>query len=228
MIETFFRGDNTLGPVDYRIILLSLLLAFLCGHVISWVYMMTHSGLSYSRSFVSSLILMPVMVALVLMVLSNNLFTAFGLMAVLAIVRFRNVLRDTLDTAYILAVIVLGMACGAQRFATAAIGCGLTALIMLYLWYTTFGARHRYDLIVNLHWSRMLAELDELTELFARHTRKAFCASKRFNEGYEGTDLSYRLLLRNPDRVEDLLIELGSVSGVSRVTSLRAEEESEV
>ena len=74
--------------------LLGLLLAFLTGHVIAWVYILTHSGLSYSRSFVNSLIVMPVIVAMVMMVLSNNLVTAFGLMAVFAIVRFRNILRD--------------------------------------------------------------------------------------------------------------------------------------
>jgi len=43
-------------------------------------------------------------------VLVNNLVTAFGMMAVFAIVRFRNILRDTLDTTYILISLVIGMA----------------------------------------------------------------------------------------------------------------------
>jgi hypothetical protein len=53
-------------------------------------------------------------------------------------------------------------------------------------------------------------------------------ASQRSNVGYEGTDLSYRLLLRDAGRVDELLSELKSFPGVSRVTSLKAEEESEV
>ena len=53
--------------------------AFACGHVIAWVYMFTHSGLSYSRSFVNALIVMPTIVSLVMMVLQNNLITAFTL-----------------------------------------------------------------------------------------------------------------------------------------------------
>ena len=96
--------------------ILGLLLAFAGGHVIAWVYMWTHTGLSYSRSFVNSLILLPIVVALVMMVLANNLVTAFGLMAVFAIVRFRNILRDTLDTTYVLCVIVIGMAAGTLCF----------------------------------------------------------------------------------------------------------------
>jgi len=208
--------------------LLGLLLAFLGGHTVAWVYMFTHSGLSYSKSFVNSLVLMPTIVALVMMVLSNSLVTAFGLMAVFAIVRFRNILRDTLDTTYVLAVIVIGMACGTLKFATAVLGCLAVCAILIYLWYTAFGTRHRYDLIVNLHWSRPLSELEDLRHLLQRHSRKALCASQRSHEGYEGTDLSYRLLMRDPERLDDFLTELRAMQGVSRVTGLKAEEESEV
>jgi hypothetical protein len=224
----FFRSDYAAVPTNVPAMVLGLLLAFLGGHVIAWVYMFTHTGLSYSRSFVNSLVVIPMVVALVMMVLSNNLVTAFGLMAVFAIVRFRNILRDTLDTSYILSVIVVGMACGTLKFATAVVGCLLISLIMIYLWFTAFGTRHRYDIIVNLHWSRPLSELTDLRSLLHRHSRKALCASQRSHEGYEGTDLSYRLLMRDPERLEDLLMELRAMQGVSRVTGLKAEEESEV
>lgn len=208
--------------------LLGLLLAFIGGHIIAWVYMLTHTGLSYSRSFVNSLLVIPTVVALVMMVLSNSLVTAFGLMAVFAIVRFRNILRDTLDATYILAVIVLGMAAGTMKFSTAVIGTLFMCALMVYLWATGFGARHRYDMVVNLHWSRGLNELISLKEFFERHSLKTVCASQRSHEGYEGTDLSYRLLLRDPERMQDLLQELKDYPGVSRVTGLKAEEESEV
>src|SRR2546421_1438830 len=150
-MRLFFQGDYSLMPANWPAVLLALLLAFACGHVIAWVYMFTHSGLSYSRSFVNALIVMPTIVSLVMMVLQNNLITAFGMMAVFAIVRFRNILRDTLDTTYVLTVLVIGMACGSQKFTTAVIGCGLMSIGMLYMWTTSFGSRHRYDVIVNLH-----------------------------------------------------------------------------
>jgi len=227
-IQQFFQGDYSLMPTNWPAILLGLLLAFACGHIIAWVYMFTHSGLSYSRSFVNALIIMPTIVALVMMVLQNNLITAFGMMAVFALVLFRNILRDTLDTTYILTVLVIGMAAGTQKFTSAIIGCILVSLGMLYLWYTSFGSRHRYDIIVNLHWARSVKELLELRRVLDRHSWKAHLASQRSHEGYEGTDLSYRLLLRDAGRVEDLLTELRQVTGVSRVTSMMAEDESEL
>lgn len=223
-----FQGDQALTPSNIPMMLLGLLLAFVAGQLIAWVYMLTHAGLSYSRSFVCSLILLPVLVAMVMMVMANNLVTAFGLMAVFAIVRFRNILRDTLDTVYVLSTIVIGMAAGTQKFTTASIGCAVVLAIMLYLHFTAFGIRHRFDVIVNLHWSRPLAELTLLSRLLDRHSRNTHCASQRSHEGYEGTDLSYRLLLRDSNRVGDLLTELRGLEGVSRVTSLKAEEESEL
>ena len=228
MFTAFAHGDYGMAPTNFPAMALGLLLSFAMGHIMAWVYMLTHSGLSYSRSFVNALVVMPMIVAIVMNVLSNNLVTAFGMMAVFAIVRFRNILRDTLDTTYVLTVLVIGMACGSQKFTTAVIGCGLMALGMLYLWTTSFGSRHRYDLIVNLHWARPLAELPDLGRTLNRHSRRTLCASQRSHEGYEGTDLSYRLLMRDPQRMEEMLTELRGTTGVSRVTSMQAEDESEV
>jgi hypothetical protein len=172
-MSDFFSSDYALAPTNVPAVVLGLLLALLGGQTIAWVYMLTHSGLSYSRSFVSSLLVIPVVVCLVMMVLANNLVTAFGLMAVFAIVRFRNILRDTLDTSYILTVIVIGMACGTMKFATAILGCVLLSLILLYVWFSSFGTRHRFDVIVNLHWSRPMTDLIELRDLLHRHSLKA-------------------------------------------------------
>lgn len=228
MLDGLLQGDFGMAPTNFPALFLGLLLAFAGGHLLAWVYMATHSGLSYSRSFVTALVIMPLVVSLVMHVLSNSLVAAFGMMAVFTIVRFRNMLRDTMDTTYILLVLVLGMACGSQKFSTAVVGTGAVALALLYLWTTSFGTRQRYDLILNLHWARPVGELGEVARLLERHARRTHPASQRGSAGDTGVDVSYWLLLRDPARVEELLDELRSVNGVSRVTSLAAEDESEV
>lgn len=227
-MDWLFRADYAVTPISVPLLVLGLVLAFLGGQALAWVYMLTHSGLSYSRNFVASLVVIPVLTAAVMQVLANNLITAFGMMAVFAIVRFRNILRDTLDTSYILSCLVVGMACGTQRFPVAIVVVLLITAIMFYLWASAFGSRHRYDVIVNVHWGRPLAELGDVRQLLYRHSRRTHCASQRLNEAYGGTDLSYRLLLRDPNRLEDLVRELKALTGISRVTSLQSEDESEV
>src|SRR4030042_1814867 len=119
LIEEMPRGSGAFNP---QAVLLSLLLAFVLGQVIAWVYYITHSGLSYSRSYVQSLILIAVVVSMVMAVIGNNIITAFGLMGALAIIRFRNVLQDTRDIAFIFCALVVGMAAGSQRYLTAILG----------------------------------------------------------------------------------------------------------
>src|SRR6188768_3302468 len=178
-MNALLQGDYGIAPTSFQTVVLAMLLAFLMGQLIAWVYMFTHSGVSYSRSFVVSLILMPVIVALVMMVLSNSLVTAFGLMAVFAIVRFRNILRDTLDASYILMVIVLGMAAGTMKFSTAIVGTLFLCGMMVYLWMTGFGARHRYDMILNFHWAGPQPERAKLEDLLHHYSLKSTCASER-------------------------------------------------
>ena len=228
MSDWLSSGEFSTVPLELNTMLLSLLLAFLGGQLLAWVYMWTHSGLSYSRSFVNSLIIIPIIVALVMLVLSNNLVTAFGLMAIFAIVRFRNILRDTMDTAYILTVIVIGMAAGTQKYASAVIGTLLTSVVLTYLWYTSFGSRHRYDILLNLHWARPASDLGELLRVLHRYSLKTHCASQRSRDEAHGVDLSYRLLLRDPNRTDELMEELRSLNGTSRVINIKAEDESEL
>jgi len=228
MTDWFLNGDYGTVPTNYPALIISVLLAFVCGHVIAWTYMFTHTGLSYSRSYVNSLILMPVIVALVMMILANNLVLAFGLMGIFAMVRFRSTLRDPLDTTYVLSVIVVGLACGTLKFTSAIAGCLAMSGIMVYLRMTSFGTRYRYDVILNVQWMRPALELPELLRLLQRHCRAIQCASQRSNDGFDGMDLSYRLLLRDPARSHEMMEEVRTFTGVARVTSLQAEDESEL
>ena len=81
---------------------------------IGWLYQVTHRTMSYSQTFVSSLVVMPPLVALMMHLMAGNMVIAFGLLAVFAIVRFRNVLKDTRDTTFILWAIIEGVSVGAS------------------------------------------------------------------------------------------------------------------
>ena len=153
-LDTFLHGDFGASTVSPDLVLLALLMAFALGHVIGWVYMATHVGLSYSQMFVASLVVLPAIVALVMALMAGDIVIAFGLLAVFAVVRFRNVLKDTRDTTFILWAIVEGMAVGTLRFTTAVLGVAGVSLIFLYLRATLFGIRHRYDVVVSLQLER--------------------------------------------------------------------------
>jgi hypothetical protein len=59
---------------------------------------------------------------MVTQVIGDNVARAFSLVGALSIVRFRTVVRDTRDTAFVIFAVVVGMAVGARNLALAAIG----------------------------------------------------------------------------------------------------------
>jgi hypothetical protein len=207
--------------------LLVLLMAFVIGHVVSWVYMWTHSGMSYSQMFTASLLVMPVLVALVMVLMASNVLIALGLLAVFAMIRFRNVLKDTRDTTFILWAIAEGVACGTLRFGIAVTAAVTLSLIFAYIRLTSFGGRHRYDVILSLEWAGEGDSMSRLRPILRRHSLRANLASQHDLDA-EKVDLSYRLLLRDPSRSRELLQELERTAGVARVSLFHRSDEAEV
>lgn len=208
--------------------LLILLMAFCIGHVIAAVYMWTHTGLSYSQVFTASLLTLPVIMSLVMMLMAGNLIMALGLLAVFAIVRFRNVLKDTRDTTFILWAIVEGIACGTMRFGIALLGAAFVAALFIYMSMSGFGRRQRYDAVLMVQSAQGVpTAVATLRPLLRRHALRAHLASQR-ELPQSRADLSYHLLLRDPARGRDLLAEVQSADGVASASLHNRPDESEV
>ena len=115
-INNFFEREvlsNIYLPSE---IILNLTVSFILGLVVSIVYKKTHKGLSYSQSFVVTNIFIAVIVCMVIMIIGNNLARAFALVGALSIIRFRTVVKDTKDTAYIFWSLAVGLAAGTGSY----------------------------------------------------------------------------------------------------------------
>lgn len=208
--------------------LLSLLLAFVLGQVIAWTYSSTHSGLSYSRSFTQSLVLMTIVVSLVMFVIGNSIITAFGLLGALAMIRFRNVLKDTRDTVFVFISLVVGLAVGSQRFMTAIMGTALLLLVVYYLNTTSFGTLGRYDGYLTLRLSSAADARRDSAPLIQRFCRAVNQVSMRQSGEEEGAELVFQVGLRDRERSSEFLRELRSIEGVTHASLVLRSELSEV
>jgi hypothetical protein len=161
-----------------------------------------------------------------MMLLAGNLLIALGLLSVFAMIRFRNVLKDTRDTTFILWAVVEGVAAGTQRLSIGVVGVLVVAAIFLYVRLTSFGSRHRYDVVVSVQWSGN-GSTATLKDVFRRHTLRAQLASQHDIDAAR-VDLSYRLLLRDPSRSRELVADLEKTNGVDRVALFHRSDEAEV
>jgi hypothetical protein len=226
-LDVMRAGDASTSP-PIETILLSLLLAFVIGQIVGWIYMATHASPSYSSSFVASLVVMPVIVSLMMVLMAGSLMIAFGLLAVFAVVRFRNVLKDTRDTTYVLWTIVEGMAVGTFRYSTALVGAACIALVLLYLWMTQFGVRRRFDAALSLLAPRDSADTRErINQVLHRYSDRTMLTGERQTPDGRST-LNYRLLMRDPARHDELRAELAKAGDVQELSFYLQDDESEL
>lgn len=114
-----FLNGPSVDPVD---VLVRLLAALVMGAAVAWVYGHTRKSSEIARSFPTTLVLLSILIAMVTQVIGDNVARAFSLVGALSIVRFRTVVRDTQDTAYVIFAVVVGMAVGAKDPWVAVIG----------------------------------------------------------------------------------------------------------
>jgi uncharacterized membrane protein YhiD involved in acid resistance len=222
------NGPGGGGDFSAESTLLALLLAFVLGQVIAWTYAWTHSGLSYSRSFTQSLVLMTLVVSLVMFVIGNSIITAFGLIGALALIRFRNVLKDTRDTVFVFISLVVGMAVGSQRYLVAILG---TVALLLVVWYmnvTSFGTLGRYDGYLTVRVSRAGQGRQESAALLDRFCRVIKPISTRQSGEEESAEFVYQVGLRDRERSSEMLAALRDLDHVSHVSLVLRSELSEV
>ena len=128
---------NKISSFTYGEILLNLSLAFILGMIISYTYKITHKGLSYSQSFILTIVFVTIIVSMVI-IIENNLARAFALVGALSIIRFRTVVKDTKDTAFIFLGLAAGLACGTSNYFIAISGTLIISLIIFFFTYYKF------------------------------------------------------------------------------------------
>jgi hypothetical protein len=125
-----FSADLAIAPTE---VATRLVLALLLGAVVSWIYRKSRGAGEYIDSFPPTLVLLSVLIAMVLQVIGDSVARAFSLVGALSVVRFRTVVRDTQDTAFVIFAVVVGMATGASDARVALIGIvvvGVAAFVM--------------------------------------------------------------------------------------------------
>src|SRR5207253_134698 len=170
--------DGPEKKVALAVLAVRLTAAFLLGCVAAAIYWVTRGRSNGEKSFLATLVLLSILIAMVTLVIGNSVARAFSLVGALAIVRFRTVVEDTRDTAFVIFAVAVGMAVGAGFFLTPLVGIPFAALAAFlfrprhaaamagsveYTLTVRVGVGHRADVLLrepfakHLEQSRLLA-----------------------------------------------------------------------
>lgn len=109
-------------------VMITLLFALVAGLIIAGGYMLVNRKDGYSSYFVTALLVLPAIIAVIIMMIGSNIARAFSLGGVFALIRFRSEPGNPRDITYICVTMAAGLACG-----TGYIGYGIIFVIFITL-----------------------------------------------------------------------------------------------
>ena len=210
----FVNGPNV-APLD---VLIRLLAALVLGGLVSWIYRRTRKRTEVTASFPVTLVLLSVLIAMVTQVIGDNVARAFSLVGALSIVRFRTVVRDTQDTAYVIFAVVVGMAVGANNLWVSLIGIGVVGLAA-FVMMTRPGliARSQPAFLLNLRVG-LGHDLDKLLGgTLDEHLQERELLSIATARQGVSLDVTYETRLRREGSADELVKALNRLEGVQSV-----------
>ncbi len=203
-------------------IVINLLIALAAGLIIGFIYKKTHKGLSYSQSFVITLVLMCITVSAVMMVIGSNLARAFALVGALTIVRFRTVVKDTKDTAFIFFALTEGIASGTGNYILAVYSTFFIGLVALILAKTNFGSMHRSEFILRFRFNRGSGDEEGYVNFIAERSKQSTIIHIEPSEDGMYLTLTYDLILKSGLTSQEIVTGLNSIPGIDNINLITA------
>ena len=205
---------GTLGTI-----VLNLILAFALGLVIAAVYRWTAN--IAEDSMADALIILCMLIAIVMVVIGDSVARAFSLVGALSIIRFRTVVQNPRDIAFVFFSLAVGMAIGAGNPPVAVIATFLISVVIigLHRWHTAASNDGEFLLTFQMpleteheqSYKPIFSEQVVTSQLIGQRTTKSGTA-----------ELKFHVKLKDPKRWTGFVQEL---SALASITGVRLEKQ---
>lgn len=185
---------------------LAMVLAFLLGLFIFFIYKRTYSGVMYSASFGASLIALALITTLVILAVSSNVILSLGMVGALSIVRFRTPVKEAMDIVFLFWAIAVGIVLAAGLLLLAVLGSLFIGVILIAI-STRRNPVNPYILVLHCE----NADSEKIArELVEKHARALKLKSKTVLP--DAVELNWEIRLKNDE--SSFVNELSSTPGV--------------
>lgn len=167
MLDSLFNVTLTETTMSFSSSIITIIVAITLGALISVTYMKTNPN-GYSQNFTLTMIVLPIIVAMIVLLIGNNIARAFSLAGAFSIIRFRSAPGDPKDIAYVLFTMAAGLACGVGAFGYAVLFTIVLCLLMYVLSRFNFAANKQTQKQLKITISENLSYEEAFTEVFEK------------------------------------------------------------
>ncbi|MBN1299983.1 MAG: DUF4956 domain-containing protein [Melioribacteraceae bacterium] len=203
----------------------NLIVAFICGLLISFFYRKTYQGPGYLNSFVNSLIILSMITAIVIMIIGNNLARAFGLVGAMSIIRFRTAVKETQDIIYIFFSLAVGMAAGVGLHGLALFSTVVIGVVSFVLNRSPFLTPSKRDYLLQFAQAGDSGENDNRhLEILNKYCRRINLINVKSVGESESMEYSYYIGFKHKVSSGEFISELKKLKGIRQVNLFFDEE----
>jgi hypothetical protein len=213
-----FDNLNTQLDSLVAIAVVVMMSSVILGIALAYFYMFIKREDGYVSDFPWTMAIMPPVVAVLIIMLANNLAAGIAVGGLFALTRFRSTQRNTEDIAYVLLTVVIGVISGTGYVAFAVIFTLFMMLVILGLYYVKFGKTSEKNLTLRI----VVPESLNYENLFDDLLKK-YCLSFAINRVRTidfGTlfELTYHLVIKKSTKQKAMIDELRQRNGNLTIT----------
>ncbi len=203
-------------------------LSFVLALVIGWVYRSTHRGVSYSQTYVHTLVIFSVVVAFIMLIIGSNIARAFTLVGALSIVRFRHAVKEPRDIGFVFSAMAIGMACGTRFYMLAIFATICLSAIIMTMEKLNFFAKVVRERILIVRLPNEADYEETFADVFRKHLDEFNLISMETVGEMQFQEAIYSVVLKPSCEPNALLEAVRSVNGNNKVSLILGQQEIDV
>lgn len=190
--------------------LIRFVVSAILGILSSFIYKLYSKG-NYIQDLQQSLIFLSLIICSSMMIIGNNLASAFGLVGAVSIIRFRTSVKSSRDMAFVLFNITIGMACGLGFIYLSILSFILIGSIMLIVFKVSNNGNHiglnQYKLEISYLGSLIESKLFET--ILDKYKSQYNLSSISSNQ--DKIKYIYNLALVDPTNITNIVDDLNKI-----------------
>jgi hypothetical protein len=143
-----------------------IVVAIILGLIIAFVHMKTAK---YTKNFIITLSILPLLVAVVMMMVNGNLGTSVAILGAFSLIRFRSLPGNSREIASVFWAMAIGLSIGMGQIYFAILITIVVALLLLIFYKTKFGNEDYSERILSIVIPENLDYNEAFTEIFKKY-----------------------------------------------------------
>lgn len=209
---------NTSSSISLYIMAICSISSIIMGLMIAYVY---KKDSVYSKNFVLSLVVLPILVQMVIMMVNGNLGTSVAVLGTFGLVRFRSLPGSSKDICFIFFAMAIGLATGMGYVGFAFLICIIVSALILTVSHSSFIKVNpaKRDLRITIPENLDYTEIFD--DLFERYTLSVLLQRVKTTHLGSMYELRYDIVLKDIKEEKEFIDELRCRNGNLTIISSR-------